>query len=346
MTFLRALFLPASLAILVMASLSVPLPVFYEQPGRPVSLQDTVAISGESTGQIDGDFLLTSVSVRPGTVARLLRAAVDRDADIVSRALVVPTHEPEDEYFERQRDVFRASVQVAAAVGLQAAGLDVDVDAQTGSGVLVRRVLPDTPAEGNLEPGDVIIAVDGEPVGVVDDLRGAVSEGEGAREIAYVRGEAHETTTIIPQELATPSGPVLGIGVEIATLDPRIVLPLDVDVDSGRIGGPSAGLMLALTIFDKVSPEDLAAGRTIAGTGTLSVGGDVGPIGGMARKIASAERIGADVFISPAGQLDQAREARRAGSNLQVVGATTFDEALAALRGGVDEAGLALPVIA
>jgi Lon-like protease len=344
-SFLRALFLPASLAILVMAALTVPLPVFYEQPGTPLSLRDTVSVEGGDVGDVDGDFLLTAVSLRPGTVARLLHAAVDRDAQIVSRSLVVPVDEPEDEYFDRQRDVFRSSAQVAAAVALAAAGFDVDPTELNGSGVLVRRVLPDSPAMGSLEPGDVIIAVDGRSVGIVDDLRDAVGGDAGPREIAYVRDDDHATATITPAELATPAGTVLGIGVEITTLDPRIDLPVDVEVDSGRIGGPSAGLMMALTVFDKVSGEDLAAGRTIAGTGTLSAEGRVGSIGGIPRKVTSAERIGADVFVAPAGQLEEAMAARRSGDGLQIVGAATFDEALAALRGAVDRAGRALPVI-
>lgn len=347
MSFLRALFLPASLAILVMASLAVPLPVFYEQPGTPVSLQDTVKIGTEDAGDIDGDFLLTSVSLRPGTVARLVRAMLDRDAKIVERTLVVPSDEPQDEYFDRQREVFRGSVQVAAAVALAAAGFDVDPTALTGSGVVVRRVLAGAPAEGSLEVGDVVSAVDGETVRVVDDLRDRVSAGDAPREISYVRDEEHRTTTITPREIETANGPMLGIGVEIQTLDPRIDLPVEVEVDSGRIGGPSAGLMMALTVYDKVSPDvDLAAGRVIAGTGTLSVEGAVGTIGGIGRKVASAERIGADLFVVPASQLDLALGARRPGSTLEIIGVATFDEAVAALRGAVDRAGSALPVVA
>lgn len=346
MSFLRALFLPASLAILLFAALAVPLPVFYEQPGTPVSLEENVTVASEETGEIDGDYLLTAVSLRPGTVARLVRAAVDRDARIIDRSLVVPSDESPEEYFERQREVFRSSVQVAAAVGLEAAGYDVDPSALSGSGVLVRRVLAGAPAEGALEAGDVIVAVDGQAVGIVDDLRDAVGDGAGPREITYVRDDDRDTATITPQEVTTPGGPILGIGVEITTLDPRIDLPLDVEVDSGRIGGPSAGLMMALTVFDKVSAEDLASGRTIAGTGTISVEGDVGPIGNISPKVTSAERIGADVFLSPATQLEQATAARRSGSELRIIGAATFDEALAALRGAVDQAGRALPVVA
>jgi Lon-like protease len=318
----------------------LPLPVYLELPGTPLSLGDNVAVGAEDAGAIDGDFLLTAVNLRPGTLARVARGLVDPDAELVRSSVVVPPGQDTEAYFDRQREVFRAAADVAAAVGLSAAGFDVDPTAVTGTGVLVNRVLPGTPAEGVLEPGDVIVEVDGDPVTVSDDLRGRIGEGPpAARALTFRRGEDERTATITPVELDTPNGRIVALGVEIQTADPRIDLPVEVTVESGRIGGPSAGLMLALTVFDIAADEDLAGGRTIAGTGTLSPEGRVGPIGGIAQKVASAERIGADVFISPVQQVDVARAAVREGSGLEVVGAATFDEALAALRGGARTAG-------
>jgi Lon-like protease len=331
--FLRALFLPASLAILVLAVLLVPLPVYLETPGTPVSLQDAVSIEDEAAADLAGDFLLTTVRLSPGTPARVVQGLVDAHAVLVRSALVIPPGEEEREYFDRQRQVFRAASDVAAAVALSAAGYDVDPSDISGSGVLVGRVLPGTPADGVLQPGDVITAVDGTPVRIADDLRPRIAESDDELELLVVRDEVERTERIEPADITTADGSIRGIGVEIQTADPRIELPVQVDVASGSIGGPSAGLMLALTIFDKVAEEDLARGRIVAGTGTLSPDGRVGAIGGIARKVASAERIGADVFVSPADQLEAARAAVSPGSDLQVIGAATFEEALAALRG-------------
>jgi PDZ domain-containing protein len=331
--FARALFLPSCLAVLVLAALSVPLPLLLEQPGTPVSLGDVVTVDAADVGELDGDYLLTAVNLRPGTVAGLVRAAVDPDALVVRQSLVIPPGEDEKAYFDRQRAVFRASADVAAAVGLAAAGFDVDPTAVTGSGVIVNRVLPGAPADGVLQPGDLIVAVDGATVRVADDLRALIADGDAARDLRFVRDDAEQQASIVPGEIPTADGAIRGIGVEIQTADPRIDLPVPVAVDSGRIGGPSAGLMLALTVYDKADGLDLAAGRTIAGTGTLSPEGVVGPIGGIEQKVISAQRIDADVFVSPAEQVEAARAAVRPGSDLRIIGAATFDQAVAALRG-------------
>lgn len=343
MTTLRAWFLPLSLAIIVSAALLVPLPLFLESPGDPVSLGEAVAVGVEEPDELSGDFLLTAVNVRRATTTGVLRAVVDPEVSLVTAARIVPPGQDDAVYFDRQREVFRESVSTAAAVGLSAAGFPVDTEAVTGSGVLVLRVLGRSPAEGTLRPGDVIVAVDGRPVLVADDLRGliATSEDGGPHEIRVRRDGEERMVTVVPGEFPIGEGGFShGLGVEIQTVDQRIELPVDVDVESGRIGGPSAGLMMALTVYDKADPDvDLAARRTIAGTGTLSLQGDVGPIGGIAGKVLAAGRRDVDVFLAPASQLDVARHAVPAGSDLEVVGVASFDEAVEVLVGRLDASG-------
>jgi PDZ domain-containing protein len=122
------------------------------------------------------------------------------------------------------------------------------------------------------------------------------------------------------------------IGVRITTHRPHVELPLSVDVASGRVGGASAGLMISLAVYDLVDDVDLAAGRRIAGTGTLAIDGRVGPIDNIALKVPAAVREGAQVFIAPARQARAARAAVPAGSDLAVIGVDTFDDARTALR--------------
>jgi Lon-like protease len=336
MRLLRAVFMPISVAILVTAAFLVPLPVFVEQPGEPVSLGASVVVESPDAEDLSGDFLLTAVNVRRGTVVRLVGALFDDDVVVTDARRLIPPGERDETYFERQRAVFRESVDVAAAVGLEAAGFAVDPEAITGSGVLVVRVLEGSPAEGVLEPGDVIVAVDGEDVQVTDDLRGLIARDadDRPRQLRVRRDDAEVVASVVPGDIAAASGaPIRGIGVEIQTLDPRIDLPVPVRVDSGRIGGPSAGLMMALTVFDKAAVDvDLAAGRQIAGTGMLSPGGEVGPIGGITQKVVAAQRRDVDVFLSPAVQVERARSALVPGSRLEVIGVATFEEAVAALR--------------
>jgi Lon-like protease len=127
-----------------------------------------------------------------------------------------------------------------------------------------------------------------------------------------------------------PSRPVLGI--EVMTLNATIDLPVPVDVNADDTGGPSAGLMIALAVFDKVDPVDLADGRLIAGTGTIGFDGTVGMISGVEQKVLAADREGVDVFLAPQDQLMEAQRGIPVGSDLRVIGVATFDEAVQALQ--------------
>ncbi len=129
-----------------------------------------------------------------------------------------------------------------------------------------------------------------------------------------------------------PNTEQVGIGIAVETLDRDLELPIKVDlVDQRSIGGPSAGLMVALAIFDLVSDENLTAGRNIAGTGTLDGEGNVGRIGGIREKTFAAIEDGVELLLVPASQATESREA--AAGRLRVVGVMTFDDALATLRG-------------
>ena len=121
-------------------------------------------------------------------------------------------------------------------------------------------------------------------------------------------------------------------------IDPTAVaagedLPYDVAVEHGAVGGPSAGLLMALAFYDHAAAEDLAGGRRIAGTGTIAPDGAVGRIGSTAAKIVAAQRAGATLFLVPASQVDAARAAVDPSAPIAVIGVETFADAIAALRG-------------
>ncbi len=327
MAVLRRALLPLSLLTLVAALLIVPLPLYVEQPGRLVSLAACVEVAAPDAEPVAGDYLLTTVNLVEATTYEALRGAVVADAAVVRKREVLPPGVDPSAFFDAQADVFATTADVAAAVGLEAAGFEAEV---TGDGVSVVRALPDTPAAGVLFPGDVVTAVDGEPVRVDADLRAAVAAaGAGATlRLSLVRDGTAQEVAVTPTLLE--GRPV--IGVEIETANPRVVLPVPVEVASGAIGGPSAGLMIAVTVYDKVSAdEDLAAGRRVAGTGTIDEQGRVGPIGGIRLKVIAAHRAGVDVFLAPASQLAEARAGVPPGGELEVVGVADFDAARAAL---------------
>lgn len=340
MSRLRRWFLPVSLLILLWAAFVVPFPLMLHIPDDPRSLDEVVVLDLEGS-ELNGDYLLSIVRTRQGTVAGLVQASVLEGVRVQPVARVIPPGEDYGAYFARQRDVFAVAGEVAAAVGLRAAGYDADPERMRGSGVLVVDVVPGAPADGVLRSGDVIVAVDERSVGVVDDLRSAILGGSaGPRSVRFLRDDESHEAELEPVEMDTAEGPVQGIGVRIQTHEPRIDLPAPVEIESGGIGGPSAGLMIALTVYDKAARDvDLAAGRTIAGTGTMGGDGTVGSVGSIEQKVLAAHRLGVDVFLVPASQLERAELALPAGSPLQIVGVSTFDEALKALTPPTASAG-------
>lgn len=330
---LRLLFLAVALAVLVAAAVTVPLPVFLERPGEVLSLGDNVRVElpDEGRAEINGDFLLTVVTLERATAVGVMGGLLDDSAQLLPVGRVTGGVDQET-YFDRQLALFEATTDVAAAVGLAAAGLDADPREGSGEGALVVEVVHGAPADGTLEPGDVITAVDGDPVGTGDELVDAVDAAAGSVMLTYVRDDSERRAEVELGSVAGRDEPGLGVGVQTAPVAPQP--PVPVEVASGRIGGPSAGLMVALTVFDKAADTDLASGRRIAGTGGLTPGGDVEDVGGVAQKVLAAAEADVDVFVVPAEQLDTARGARPAQGDLELVGVGSFDEAVEALREG------------
>ena len=325
---LRRLFLPVSCLTIAAGFLYAPLPGFVEQPREPYGLADNVVVEAPRATPVNGDYLLTAVNLRRATPGDVVAGWLDDTTSYVPERAVLPPGTPERQYFDDQREVFADSAEVAAAVGLEGAGFD----ALVGEGVRVIAVLDDAPADGVLEEGDVVVGVDGREVGTAADLMEVVTATRPgrARTLTVERDGRTLDLNLTPRQL-TLDVPQIGVQTETVALD--VVLPVPVDIDGGRIGGPSAGLMIALTVLDQVDDRDLAGGRIVAGTGALEVGGTVQPIGGLPLKVVSAAGAGAHVFLAPAAQAEEARAAVPAGSALRVVGVGTFHEAVEALAG-------------
>lgn len=325
-SWLRRAFLPVSTCLLVIAASSVPLPAIVERPGSAAGIPACVTIDGRPAGAVNGDFMFTTVAQRDATVVGLLLAAVLADRQVIpSRALRGDVRR--DEYVARQRDVFLGSTERAAIVALQAAGQPVEF---RGTGAAVVEVVAGSPAEGVLRAGDVITQVNGSEVDTDEALIAAI-DGTGPLRLRILRDGAVLTETVRPQvqDIDGRRRPV--IGVRITTHEPQVSMPLSVEVASGDVGGPSAGLMIGLAIYDIVDDADLAAGRTIAGTGTLGIDGAVGPIENIELKVPAAVRQGAQVFLAPAAQVAQARAAVPDGAGMTVIAVDDFDDAREAL---------------
>lgn len=229
-----------------------------------------------------------------------------------------------------QREAQNAALMVdsqaeATAAALSALGYDIEGTTE----IAVVEVPEGTPADGVLEPDDVIVAADGARVDDVDQLRQAIAAGEGEPvEITYERDGEEDTVEITPTRSVVEDEETWAIGVMLSAIT-SYEFPVDITIQLDNVGGPSAGMMFALGIIDVLTEEDITGGVNIAGTGTIDGGGTVGTIGGIRQKLYGARDAGAEWFLAPAGNCDEV--AGHVPSGLQVAAVSTLDDALVAV---------------
>jgi PDZ domain-containing protein len=283
-----------------------------------------VSVPDESTAPDEGGIYMVDILVRKASLFERLFPQIHDSASLVPEEEFNPAGVSERQRRQSSLNQMSRSQQIAVAVALRE--LDYDVEA-TPIGAEVALVLADSPAEGKLQPGDVIVGARGERVRSPEDLRD-VMEGHSPGD--PVELEVRRSGQVRTIEVGTRADPddaeraVVGVLVEQAA---DIELPLDIKINAGDIGGPSAGLAFALDVVDELGRE-IDRGRTIAATGALDLEGNVGAIGGIEQKAAGARLVDADVFVVPE---DNAAEARQHADGLEVVAVSTFAEALAAL---------------
>ncbi len=216
------------------------------------------------------------------------------------------------------------SQEIAAAVALRRLGYAVKVQE---NGALVVNVYKGLPAEGKIVLGEVIVAVDGHPVRSTLDLQGLISARRPGDVVTLtLRGmkglrKTRLKTAANPEDAARA---IIGVLVEPAA---EITLPIDVSIDTGDIGGPSAGLAFALDVMEKLG-RDVDRGHKVAATGELALDGSVIRIGGIKQKTIGARQAGVDVFLVPA---ENAADARRYANGLRIIPVKTFQQALRTL---------------
>lgn len=284
-----------------------------------------VEIPGEEGGGGDGGIYMVDVRVGRATMFERLFPGVHEGADLVPERAINPEGVSDRQRRRSSLNQMSRSQLVAITVALRELGRDVDVDPVGAEVVLVQ---PGAPAEGELEIGDVIVGAEGEDVATTADLRRAMGALEPGDEVALTveRGEDEtlELTLATRASDAEPGRAVVGVQVQDAE---NFDFPLDIEIDAGSIGGPSAGLAFALNIVDELG-DDVDSGRTIVATGELTLEGDVLPIGGVQQKAIGAREAGADLFLVPDRN---AAEARRADAGVEIAAVSDFDEALSIL---------------
>jgi len=289
-----------------------------------------IEITGHETFPTSGQLDLTTVSVtspnRQLTLPQAMRNWLDPHHDLFPRDIIYPPDQSADEVEQQNTAEMTGSQDSAVAAALQQARIPFHVKVAT--------VAKDSPADGKLKDGDVILAVDGQPVTQVPHVGEFVRKHKVGQDVVFLIRRDSAEQAVQLKTAATPGGesrPMVGISVGVDS-------PVKVTVNLGQdIGGPSAGTAFALAIYDKLTPGPLLDGKHVAGTGTIDAAGQVGAIGGIQQKIAGAKKDGATVYLVPA---DNCAAALHAGvKDIRLVKITTLSEAISALTAVVSGKG-------
>ena len=314
----------------------VPCDAFDSQPScdvvlRPGPSDDAVGfitIPEADDEDPAGELRLTTVAVEDDLTWRSwLSARSSSSSEAVPREQIYPPGVDREQVAETNAALMVDSQQVATVIALEELGYEL-----RGRGAVIAAVTDDAVTD-ELEPGDVIVAVDGAAMEESADVVAAVQSNAPGDTISFEVVNDDTTRDVEVTLGASPDDPDRAFVGVLLTTD--LDLPFDVSIDAGAIGGPSAGLLFALAIVDLLDDDELTGGSVVAGTGTLNRAGEVGPVGGVRQKVAGAassadEQQPASVFLVPRDNFDQARDVEVANDVL-VVPVDTFDDALDAL---------------
>jgi Lon-like protease len=298
------------------------LPLYSEGPGPAREVEPLIHVTGRTEYASQGKLIMTSVFFQQLTALGTLLAWLDPNRSVISRSDLYAPGETRQQEHARAISEMDQSKLDAAYVALTALG---EYPKDHGTGALVEGVVPGCAADGELYPGDLIVAIDGTNVPGRVAASKAISAAPSGATLAFdVRVDGKpQTVDLVREPCGGKKDPLVGV-----SLIPNF--PFGIRISSGDIGGPSAGLMWALGLYDLLTPGDLTAGRTIAGTGQIGLDGKVYPIGGIGAKLVAASRAGATVFLVPQGNWTEVQAAGSHGMKLLEV--STFQGALGALR--------------
>ncbi len=331
---LSSILLTTTFLLIILAAVAVfiPLPYVVFKPGPATNTLGTLdgapvieVKDGTTTYPTTGSLDFTTVRIAGGpgfrvTAYDVIEGWLSSTEAVVPEKDVFPPDLTENQVEQENETMMTDSQQVASAIALKALGQKV-IERMT-----VAAVPKGSPGTGVLKPGDVLLTIGGKPITDADSVRAAVqAHGPGESLAVTVRRDGTTTKLTTTTGKGPDGGTVIGILLGVS-----YDLPVNVVVNAGRVGGPSAGMMFALGIYDKLSPGALTGGKNIAGTGTIGTDGSVGPIDGIAQKMAGARAAGATWFLAPAPNCSDV--VGHVPDGMHVVKVSTFDDALGAVK--------------
>jgi Lon-like protease len=322
--------LVATLVAIAVAVL-VPVPYVILEPGPTLNTlsqdssgQPLISITGHKTYPTSGNLNMVTISYEGGpgvnvNVFQALRAWLDPSQAVVPESELFPPGQSAQQTEQQDTEQMASSQETATA----AAFTELHIPYQTQ--VVVMSTVPGLPANTVLKAGDQILSVDGKPVTGQSDLSSLITAHPAGSRLQLTVLRAGNTLHLAVRSKNVDGGPVIGVEVQ-----EEYKFPFNVKISVGAIGGPSAGMMFALGIIDKLTPMNLTGGKFIAGTGEITASGQVQPIGGIQQKMVGARDAGATIFLTPASNCSDTVGAVPAG--LQIVKVSTLTQAIGDLE--------------
>ena len=319
-----------ALVVLTVLAAALPAPYVVESPGPSLNVlgkydgQDIVSVENRDDAPSKGELRMTTVSVQgsPGydiPLAGVMTAWFDRDRSIIPVEALYPDDTDAEDNSLMNTVEMNGSQQEAIAAALSKQGISY------ATTTIVAGVRSDGGAAGQLEPGDVLLEVNGqkvENVAAAGETIGSTPRGDKVK-LTVRRGGDEKSFALTPRYEGERA--LLGI-----VLSRGFDFPVKVNFALDGIGGPSAGMIFALAIYDEMTPGDLTGGKKIAGTGTIDEQGTVGPIGGCRQKMIGARSDGAEFFLAPGLNCEDVQG--HIPDGLKVVRVDSLTEAIAAVE--------------
>lgn len=305
----------------------IQLPYYAVGPGPAREVTPLISVTGHPVYPSNGKLVMTTVRFYQLTPLSALGAWLDPNKAIVKEDVLYPPGRSRQQ--EQQRAVSQMDQSKIDAAYVALHTLTRYPNAH-GAGALVESTVSGCAADGKLFSGDIVQQINGTTISSQAQAAKVLDRQKVGAPLDFQVTAAGQTedVTLTRAVCGTSQDPLVGVNL----IDP---FPFDVQISSGDIGGPSAGLMWALGLYDELTPGDLTGGAIIAGTGEIYLDGTVGPIGGITDKVVAAESVGAAVFLVPQGNMKELAGVDTKG--MRLIPVATFGDALAELQklGGI-----------
>ena len=302
---------------------------YFMSPGPPYQWD----IEYENIDKYEFEGNLFQLTVRRDEANALIYAwsLINESYDLYPREVILPDGVTPKELSEISIQNMRTSENVAIAVALKNLGYEIS---SKGDGVAVVGLLDDSPVKNKLKKSDLIQSINSTDIFSATEFIATLrtySIGETVsigllREIDGVKKQIFVKTTLV-EHVEYKGEPM--VGFLATTVNERFDFPFEIDIKTGNVGGPSAGLMMALNVYNNLIPEDITNSMVVAGTGTIEIDGSVGPVGGIKQKIIAAKRAGAELILVPVANFEEAIQFET--DKTAIVAVDSFDEALSVI---------------